>query len=224
MAIPIKVSRSDLTHQADFVEPAFALFADPIGLIRRLSAKLRPYGVQFTHIRWDQGGGSVGDLNLLCWLFNFAATIRIRLDKVEIQCLDLNRVNFQHLTAAAIDSLSLLDSECGVKFRTHSLALGFHGMLENVNRRDFIAKFVSRGPETLGPNAGQGIVFYYAAQDKRLSSAVTLDLSALVPDALFMRVVSVWDGQKVATKELTTVAADYLQTVLASFGLDWQTR
>ncbi|HLY22250.1 MAG TPA: hypothetical protein VKT83_07255 [bacterium] len=226
MAVTLKVSRADLTHQADFVEPGFALFGgDPVGLTRRLFAKLSPYGVRLTDIRWDQGGGSLGDFSLLCYLFNFAATLRIKLEKVEIQCLDLNRVNVQQLTAASMDALTLFEApELNTRFKTHSLSLGIHALLENTNTRDFINKFAFRGPENLGPNVGHGIVFYYGAQDKRLSAAVTIDLSAIVKDGLYFRVLSVWDGQKVSTRELTTVAADFLRSVYASFGLSPQER
>jgi len=225
MAVTFKAARSDITIHSEFSQPAFTLLSDALGLQKRLFEALSRYGVQLTHIRWDQGAGSLGDINLLCYLFNFAVTLRVRLERVEVQCFDWSRVDNRSFTDAISTALILLGNpETGPRFKTHTVAIGFHGLLENVSAKDFVAKFVFQRTENLGAHVGSGIVFYYGAQDSRLSSAVTFDLSAVVKDGLFLRVQSVWDAQKVSAQELPTAVTNHLSTVLTNFGVQWSQR
>jgi hypothetical protein len=213
----------DFTHHADFVEPAFGLFGDAVNLHKRLFAALSHHGVRLADMRWDQGGGTLGDANLLCHLFNFAVVLRVRLERVEIQCVDLNRINAKQLTQAGLEILNVLEgSEPGIRFKTHSFAMNFHGFLKNGSTTEFIGRFVSLEPSDLGPHVGSGVVFYFGAQGSRLSSSVTFDLSARLKEGLYFKVQSVWDAGKLPTNELPAALSSHVRDVLSRFDLEWE--
>lgn len=223
MALTFKVTQGDLTFQSDFIQPVFDLFRDSWGLQRQLFMRMARHGVRLTDIKPERGNGSVGDFNIVCFLFNFSVTVRIRLERVEILCFDLARVPVNMLNEAGVDALEAVTSHVpGVNFKTHTLSLGLHGTLEGMSTQEFISRFVAKGPENLGRPIGSGIVFYYGPQEEQLTSSITLDLSALIAGALYVRTHVVWNAQKVAVRTIPGIAEKQVREVIANLGLKLQ--
>lgn len=199
MPAALKLAQGDLIVQADFAEPAFHMFRDYWEFAHRVFTKLARHGLRLTDMKFERGSGSIGDGYLLCSLFNFTMAIRFRVEKVEAHCLDLARMDVNRFSQASADALEAVRSHIpNVAFRTYSLGVALHGTIEGISAREFVSKFVTRTPEKLGPPIGTGVVFYYGPEADRLLSALTVDLSAVVSDGVFVRANVVWDGAKIA--------------------------
>lgn len=216
--MPFRVSQGDFVFQADFAAPIFELFNDA-ALQRQIFSRFTRHGLRLVDIKAERGAGSLGEVHLHCWFFNFSAALRIWLERVEINCFDVTRVNTPKLKDLITDVLETAPALFKVPFKTYAMALGLHGLLEGVAPKDFLSKFVTKVPNTLGPLLASGSVFYYGAKAERLLSSLTIDLSAAVREGIFVRIQATWDAEKVGSGALTGLAENHVQEALNQLGL-----
>jgi hypothetical protein len=162
---------------------------------------------------------TLADYHLRCFLFNFGATIRCRTERIEMS-FDVSRVSQAQVTEAVVSVLTavatlLPDSS----FRVYVTDLGLHGVVANTAARDFLKNFTKDAP-TIGPSLGAGCVFYFGQEGERLSSNLTIDLSAAVPEGVFVRTYAIWDGGKVKALDLPPAVALHLKQSLDAIGLE----
>ena len=220
MAVKFSVTKADLTFEAGFGQPEFALFRDTPGLLRHLFKRLEPHGIRLVDMKIERGSGSAADFHVLCYLFNFVMTVRVRIDRIEVFCTDLPRDYVQKFSAAILDTLAAVQAHLpDLSFRSHALAVGLHGLLEGETVRHYISRFVPNAPK-IGSPTGNGVVFYFGPEGDRLLSAITLDMSAMVPDALYVRTHVILDAKKVEIKNLASIAEEFIRHVLNQIGLE----
>jgi len=219
VAIKLEVEKSDLAFEAGFPKPEFALFRDSAALLDSLYLRLEPHGLKLADIRLERVG-SVGEQHLLVYLFNYSMTIRIRVERIEITCSELPQDLVESFRAAILDVLrAVKDYRPEVSFRAFAVAVGIHGKLEGKSARDYLGQFVSGVPTGLGPSIGAGAIFYFGAEGERLFATVTADVSAAVPNGLFVRVHSAWDAGRVAPEALAGTVEAFVRHALESLGL-----
>lgn len=220
MALKLEVSKADLAFEAGFPKPEFALFRDGAALLDCLYRRLEPYGLRLPDIRFERGAGNVGDQHFLIYLFNYWMTVRIRVERIEVHCSELPQDLAEKFKAAILDVLrAVKDYHPDLSFRAFAVAVGLHAKLEGTPVRDYLAQFVSNIPQKLGPSTGAGAIFYFGAEGGRLFSTVTADVSAAVPDGLFVRVHSSWDAGRITPDALTGIADAFVRQALESLGL-----
>ncbi len=219
MALRMLLAQGDSMLQSEFVEPAFDIFQNPSSL-GALFSGLSKYGLRLNDLRLETAG-TLGDFSVLGYLFSFAVSVRIRLDRIEIQCMNLKQVGATTLDHVVVDAFKAVKlARPSLAFKTHVLGLNLHGSLEGVTTLEFLSKYAAAGPDGIGPRIGNGVVFYFGPEGPRLTSSLTLDLSIHVPDGLFLRVHSTWDGQKLEAMELPIGARGYVASVLKSLELE----
>jgi hypothetical protein len=221
LPIKVEVAKFDLAFEAGFPRPEFALFQNTALLLDRLHRRLERYGVKLTDIRVERGAGSIGDHHILLYLFDYWMTVRVRVDRVEVNCSSLPENLVESFRAAIVDVLQAL-KECtpDLSFRAFAVAVGIHARLEGQQPRDYLARFVTNTPTNLGPATGSGVIFYFGPEGDRVLAALTADLSTLVPDALFVRVHSVWDAARVGPEALTGLAESFVRQAIDRLGLE----
>ena len=214
------VARADLNFEAGFSEPEFALFRDPAELLRELFKRLEPHGARLSDIRVERGAGSAADFHVLCYLFNFSMTIRIRVDRIEIICSEFPRDYAERFSAAIIDSLGAISSfREGLRFRAYALVIGLHGSVDGNSTDKFLSRFAKNIPTGLGPSVGSGAVMYFGPVNERQMCALTVDRSAVVQDALFVRTHVLWDAKRVEIQNLPKIADAFVKQALSEIGL-----
>ena len=220
MAIDFHVERADLHFEAGYNEPEFALFRDTAELLRHLFKKLEPHGAGLSDIRVERGAGSAADFHVLCYLFNFWMTIRIRVDRVEIICSVFPRDYAEKFSAAIVDTLGAISSFRGdISFRAYALVIGLHGSVDGKSNEKFLSRFATNIPTGLGPSVGTGTVMYFGPANERQMCAVTVDRSAVVQDALFVRTHVVWDAKRIESQNLPKIADVFVRQTLTEVGL-----
>jgi hypothetical protein len=220
VATKLEVSKAALSFEAGFPKPEFGLLRDAAALLDRLYRRLEPYGLRLTDVRVEQGAGSVGDQHMLVHLFNYWMTIRVRVERIEVGCSDLGRESVERFKAATLDLLrAIQDYKQDLSFRAFGVTIDLHAKLEGKHVRDYLAGYVANAPKGLGPPTGNGVAFYFGAEGDRLLSTVTADVSALVPDGLFIRVHGVWDARHVSAEAVPGMADAFARQALESLEL-----
>jgi hypothetical protein len=220
VAIKLEVSKADLVFEGGFPKPEFALLRDGTALLDHLYRRLERYGLRLADMRFERGTGNAGDQHLLVHLFDYRMTVRIRLERIEVTCSDLPETLVEKFKAAILDVLgAVTDYKPDLAFRAFAVAVGLHAKLVGQPVREYLARFVTNAPSGLGPSTGSGVVFYFGPENGRLLATVTVDLSAVVADGLFIRLHGVWDGKRITADELARSADTFVRDALGSFGL-----
>lgn len=221
MASRFEVERADLTFEAGYLEPAFELLRDAPGVLRSLFAHLTPHGLRLADMKIERGGDNVIDHHVYCYLFDFAMTVRVRIERLEVVCAQLLQTDVERFGAAIVAAVRAVTQHAPhIRFRAYATAVNLHGRIEGTAPREFLSRFVANTPEGFGPPTGNGAVFYFGQDADQLLSVVTVDLSALVADALFVRPHIVWDAAKVDVANIPARAEAFVRKVLVQLGLD----
>jgi hypothetical protein len=221
MAVKFDVRHADLNFEAGFNQADFKLFSDAHGLLHQLYKGLEPHGVRLSDLQIERGAGTAADWHVLCYLFNFWMTIRIRLDRIEVFCSELTQDYVAKYGSAIVDTLNAVIAyrpESG--FRAYGLTVSLHGVLEGHSLKQYLSRFTKGIPEQLGPSIGSGTVMYFGPDRERLLSSVTLDMSTRLPDALYARVNIVWDATKIDAQTIPKLSEAFVRQSLSHVGLE----
>lgn len=215
----LKVEKAELAFEAGFPQPEFGLFRDVGAVMHHLFMRLEPHGLRLNDLRVERGSTSVGDHQIVCFLFNYLMTVRIRVERIEVNCSQVPRDYVEKFKAAILDVLNAIqDYRPEQSFRAFAMALALHAKLEGQPVREYLAQFVTKVPQNLGPSTGGGAIFYFGPEGDRLLSSIIADVSAVVQDAIFLRIHGLWDAKKVAPASLSGAADALIQQALE--GLD----
>jgi len=220
--VPAKflVSRSDATIEAGYFQPQFGLFRDEGGFLARLLTQLSPHGLKLSDVKIERGNGTLSDLHLLCYLFEYLLTIRVRVDRVEIYCSHLTEDNKKAVTAASLDTLTCIREHIGREYRAYALSMNIHGPLEGLPARTLLARLVTTPPADIGLVTGNAVAYYLGALEERIAGSLTLDVSAIAPDGLFARPQATWDASRMPLEQFAERAETFVRRTLASFGIE----
>ena len=221
MATKFTVSQAEFQLEAGFSQAEFSLFRDTNGFLDHLFKALQPHGARLADLRVETGGGSAADFNVVCYLFNYWVTLRVRIDRIEMVGSQMPQDYVHKYGAAIVDALlSVRNYHQNLKYRAYTLNVGLHGSLEGGSVKKYISNFVKNVPDGLGPSAGNGAVMYFGPLGERLLCSVIIDRSTTVPDGLFCRTSVVWDATKVKIEDLPELANRFVRETLGQLGLE----
>jgi len=191
-------------------------------LVQAMYNALNPFGLHFDAMKIERGDGSIADGHLLCSLLHFSTRIRVLVDRVEVLCFDTLRISQQQFVDVARSTLeSVKEVIASKQYKSYALTANFHGTVEGTTPRDYLTKIAGTGPAKLGPLLASGAVFYYGPEGDRTGSFLSVDLSGVRVEAVYVRPHAVWDAAKVSLADLPTVAENYLRATFEGIGLDW---
>lgn len=218
------ISQADFQLEAGFSQAEFSLFRETSSLLDHLFKALAPHGARLTDLRVERGNGSVGDYHVLCYLFNYWVTLRVRVDRIEIIGSQMPQEYVHKYGVAIVDALQAVRTcRQDLSYRAYALVVGLHGLLEGMSVAEYLAKFVKNVPDGLGPSVGSGTVMYFGPAAERLLCSVTVDRSAVVADSLFCRTHIIWDATKVKIEGLPDLAKDFVRQAVNGIGLELPT-
>jgi hypothetical protein len=207
---------------ADYNPPAFALWGATPQLYQAVFTALGRHGLNPKSMQVDFANGHVMEQELRCSLLDYTTGFHVRSDRIELNCADLMRTPIVTVLEAAVAGLDavhrIVPGEPG--FSAFTLTLRLHGLLAGASARDFIATFSQRAPGGLGPMAGSSVSFYFGPAAEQLSASVTLDVSAVIEDGLFLQAYAVWDASRLGIDDLSGTVMDFRARVLAGLDLD----
>ena len=220
MASKFTVSQADFQLEAGFSQAEFLLFRETPGLLDRLFNALEPHGARLADIKVETGSGTAAEFNVVCYLFNYWVTLRVRIDRIEIVGSQLPQEYVQKYAAAIMDALrAVRNYREHLRYRAYTLIVGLHGLVDGLPVKEYLANFVRNVPDRLGPSVGTGTVMYFGPVGERLLSTVTIDRSTVVPDGLFCRTYVLWDANKVEIERLGELANSFVRDTVGQMGL-----
>ena len=214
-----EVLKAELAIEATYAQPMFDIFETSTSLADKVFRRLEKYGLKLSELR-AENSSILGERHLHCYLFNYVMIVKIRYDKIEINCTDLPRSHVENFLAGILDVLgAVTDALPKMSFKTFAVALALHGKIEGQTTMEFLNGMTTKIPEGLGPSTGSGVVYYYGQENDRLWSSLTGDISAIVRDALFIRIHGVWDGSRTPVESVPNLANDFSAKALGAIGL-----
>lgn len=219
----IEVVKADLTLEAGFPQPEFSLFENTSAFLGHIFKRLGPQGLRLADLRVERGSGSLGDLHIACLMFNYWMTVRFRVDRLEIVCAELPRNYVESVKTTAVSAMTAVRDHHPIhSYRTLSVTVGLHATINGQTSQQFLSGFAANQPHGVGPVTGNGIVFYFGPEADRLNSSITADLSAVIQNAVYIRIQGTWDASKVLAESAISGAERFVDEALASIGLQRQ--
>lgn len=192
-----EVRQVDVAYTAAIDPPAFDLGARWTDLQSAIYAHLGRFKLRLGDIKVETATANPGDLSIACWILDYGAVVRYRLDRVEAWS---NRPWIAQDTALAVEIVKqtmqvLRDVSPQSHVAAQNLNFAFHGLLGNqMQVLDLIASYVTRRPQGGPPLIPNGVSFLCESQTGEGQGSVVLERSALVPNGVFLRVVSEYAG------------------------------
>lgn len=211
--------------QAEFSRPALDVFSTSLQrLLEQLLSHLAgSYGVRVADFKVDHADGAVGRAHVSCPLLDFAATLRVFIERVEVESYNLERIGLDKFRSLGADAARAMVAVLGSEaFKTYTLDLGLHGRLNDIAPKEFLGRFLALRPQHRGPLMGSGCTLYFGQADEQLSASITADMSLPVKDGLFVRSRASWDASKIAPDAVPELATEELNVALAGLDLTWQ--
>lgn len=221
-ATPLEVRQADLAYYAALDPPSFDLAGRWVELQSAMYARLRRFKLRLSDIKVESSNPNPGDLSIVCWMFNYGALARYRLDRVEVWS---NRPRVAQDTGLVKD---IIEQTMGVlrsvspasQVTVHTVNVTVHGVL---TRQDSaaarIASYVTKRPEGLPPLTPSGVSFLCEFPSGQGQGSIILERSALVPDGALLRVMSDHEGS-LSEAEAVDRAIEFFQAATARLGLD----
>lgn len=217
MSDNFEIHQGEVTLQVHFSEPVLDLFADFPAFLKGVLGHLGPLGVRLADSRFESATDHLGELHLRCFLSNGSQGVRFYLDRINIWAAQGGWDTLAKLLPAAIAGVG---AHRAVTLQTYNMTVVAHGTPKDRTATEVLNQLNVLPPGDLGPCIASGATFYFGAAIGRLASILTFDLSAHVPEALFVRLHQVYDAQALDVESVVSrLRTDYL-SALASLGLE----
>lgn len=212
------VEQSEIEIESQFASRLWSVVHDVPVLYDALLEELAYAGLSSMDLRPDSGNGAVGGAGVGVWLFGGQANARIGLDGVRFQTssTDSRVVNSVDGVVGAIRRAS---PELG--FRSHAVSYACHGLIEGMRAAEFVRRFVPNSVNVagFGDCLGAGAVLYFGEAPPVMTATLTLDVSRVVQEGLFVRVFVVMDGEVGAGPAVRALMKERTGAALTAVGL-----
>lgn len=217
MGPSFEIRQQQFTLQAHFASPVVRLFREFPELAHHLFQALGNHGLRLENVRLDSAGESLGEVNLqMSW--PDLATARLFLERLDLAAA-YRFLGYQNGSLLPDLLSAVSDYSPEVSYRAFAVTQELHGAL-TVPLKDFLSRFSTGAPASLGPAMGSGAIYYFGASDNRFASSLALDLSRLVEEGLFLRLVTIYDASQVNTSDLMAVSRLQLSNLVHELGLE----
>lgn len=215
---PLEIRQGDFAYQANLELPVFELAGRWAELQHQIYAQLGSLQLRLGDIKVESASANPGDLSVACWLLNYGAVVRYRLDRVEawsnkpIIGADSN-LRIQIVGQA----MKVLRNVCPEsRVASHAVTVDLHGALppgQQVAPR--IRAYVTRQPN--GPIVWTAGGASFLGEWRGGRGSAVLERSATVSDGAFLRVTSEHAGSLVETEALGQ-AVEFVDAAIEGMG------
>lgn len=215
----LTVRQTDLLYYAALEFPAFDLGRHWVELQSAIFRNLRRFRVRISDIKIESATANPGDASIACWMLEYRALARYRLDRVEAWS---NKLQLGNDTVLATDIVRqtmevLREVSPDSRVAVHGVKIDVHGALQQGEVTARIASYVTERPEGPPPLTPSGVSFQCELASGQ--GLIVLERSGLVPDGAFLRVTSEHKGS-LSEVEALERAIEFFQTATARLGLD----
>ena len=212
------IERSEVELESAFAPRLWSLIDGVPALYDALLDDLGSIGLSSTELRPDAGDGSVGNTCLGFGLGDTPAS-ESGLESVRFQSSSAVP-NLMVVVGAVTAAVRRLLPD--FTFRSHGFSYACHGRIEGTRAVDYVRAFFqdSVAIEGFGGHLGAGIALYYGDAPPIMSSTVTLDMSRVLEDGLYVRVFMVIDEKAGTLEHVQALADERFRATLAAVKLE----
>ncbi|MEK6804381.1 MAG: hypothetical protein AABZ34_17230 [Nitrospirota bacterium] len=221
----IDVHQAEVVYQAHFGLPVFTLLGQAaVDLHQAMYLALQPFGLGLQDMQVQTGAKDFSELQATYWLLRLNTTVRVYLDRVEVNCSSVHssvEQVYRQIVVVATDVAQRTIPESAYKSFTIQLAL--HGIMQTMSVDDFIAKQFNEAntPSGAGKLIGRGLVYYFGEEKEREFSSLLIEKSARIQDGIFLRGSVTLKGNDIIISRLPDIAEANLKAMIGSTGMDW---
>ena len=213
------IQQSEIELESKFAPRLWSVVHDVPVLYDALLDELACVGLSSMDLRPDAGNGSVGGAGLGVLLFGGKANVRIGLDSLRFQT--------SSLVSHVVDSVdgviaAVRRASPELRFKTHAISYAYHGLIEGMKAAEFVRRFVPNAVniDGFGDCLGAGAALYFGEAPPMISSTLTLDVSRVIQDGLFVRVFMVMEGAVGTGAAIRALAEERTGAALTAVGLE----
>jgi hypothetical protein len=212
------LKNSEIQYQAILERPRFDWIQNWPRLSESIYERLQPLGLRLADIKVE-AVGSFADFLLTASLLNHSTLIRLRLDRVEVECYNVSAASkvLDEIVVSVLEGIKADDSQ--LRFSAMTSAVSLHGDVDGMSAHEFLSRFSRAGGIELGPLEGAGTALYFGESGRRTSANVTLDRSARQPGWVFVRLSAFWNASSVKPAELPGLTGDLISEAFGRLGL-----
>lgn len=213
------IEQSEIELESKFASRLWSVVHDVPVLYEALLEELAYVGLSSMDLRPDAGNGSVGGAGLGVWLFGGKANVRIGLDGVRFQTSSPES-RVVDTVDGVIGAVRRASPE--LRFKNHAVSYACHGSIEGMKAAEFVRRFVPNwvNIDGFGDCLGAGAALYFGEAPPMISSTLTLDVSRVVQNGLFVRVLMVMDGEVGTGAAIRALADQRTGAALTAVGLE----
>jgi hypothetical protein len=153
----LKSIRSEFHYRGTYTDNAFGLLAAPVPLYRSLLKHLRLFGATLQNFRLETQ--NLADSHIVVVLPDLNTTIRIRLDRFELDCWKLQEIGTETAHRIALATWAAVrEADDSMQLSGHMVDLNIFAEIQGRTYRDLMAQYV-KTPEELGV-MDLGVAFY----------------------------------------------------------------
>ena len=213
------IEQSEIELESKFASRLWFVVHDVPVLYEALLEELAYVGLSSMDLRPDAGNGSVGGAGLGVWLFGGKANVRIGLDGVRFQTSSP-----EPQVVDAVDGVigAVRRASPELRFKNHAVSYACHGLIEGMKAAEFVRRFVPNpvNIDGFGDCLGAGAALYFGEAPPMISSTLTLDVSRVIQDGLFVRVLMVMEGGVGTGAAIRALAEQRTGAALTAVGLE----
>jgi hypothetical protein len=217
------VAQSEIELETKFSPRLWSIYHDVPSLYEPLLDRLAYAGLSATDLRHETGDGSIGGTSLLFWLFGLQMQVHLKVESFQVRIPNLRQIAFSKAseTVEAIRGAIRQTVGSQVSFISHTVTYSCHGKPEGLKSVEIIRRLVPNLPQIdeFGECVGGGAAFYYSGRLPFLSVGITVDVSRIVPDGLFLRAIFLVDKSPESVDALAKVCDKGITSVLDKFEL-----
>ena len=156
----LKSLRSDVHYRGKYAENAFDLLAAPTPLYKSLLKQLGVFGANLQDLKVETP--TLADTHINCGLPDLGTSIRIRLDRLEIDCWRLNEIGTETAERIVLGGWAAIhEADATLRLLSHMVDVNVLAEVQNGTAADVLSHYV-RTPEPLELLGAMdiGVAFY----------------------------------------------------------------
>jgi len=180
--------QSQVTYLGSFSKPAFSLWGQGSKTLEELFRAFGEYKISVGDIRSDSSSPNLGDVTLIVHLFDYSASYKFKLDRVEAVFNDLTEEQSSMIPEVLQRGDGWLHSLIpDLSFQSHLITYSSHNQLSEGTAKDFLQGLSNLDIPNVGISQGNGITFHWDIPERNWGFHMGVDLSFNIPNGLFIQ-------------------------------------
>jgi len=165
------------------------------------------------------GAGPAAAQHAVQMLFGFQGSYTVKLDRCEAAFYDLDEKGMVRAVQLLADADQALRRYSKMfKMKSHQITYSVHASIDGGRAIEVLRPFVATVPKTGGSCEGNGFSFRFSLPQKGWQTTLTLEMSQVVVDGLFIYFVIHTGADRLDFPQLLVDGRSYLRGVLQELG------